>query len=62
MSLVFNGIISGSLDISGSFGLAPQDPLPDGIPGMMAVSSSISGISYLYFYNGILWQEISMTP
>jgi hypothetical protein len=62
MSLVFNGIISGSLDISGSFVLAPQHPLPDGIPGMMAVSSSLSGLSYLYFYNGTIWREISLTP
>lgn len=62
MSLVFSGIISGSLDMSGSVTLAATHPLPTGYSGMLAVSESAVGIGRLYFHNGYTWQQIAFEP
>jgi hypothetical protein len=58
-----NGIISSSLDISGSatisnvLTLAPQDPLPSGIPtGSFAVSASVPPVPY--FWDGSNWNAL----
>jgi hypothetical protein len=52
-------VTGSSIFLNEAITLDAQDPLPTGQAGMLAVSSSIGGISYLYFHNGILWQEVA---
>lgn len=48
--------ITGSLSISETVNLPPQDPLPSGQMGDLAASGS-----NLFFYNGT-WNEVTITP
>ena len=54
--------VSGSMSVNESLTigtvakLEPQDPLPSGELGMLAVSSS----AFLYFHNGAQWQVVTM--
>ena len=46
--------VTGSVSISTVMNLAPQDPLPAGVLGDIAVSGS-SGAANVYFYDGTAW-------
>ena len=54
-TLLSNGaVITGSVNMANTMTLAPQDPLPTGGLGELAVSSS----NELYFHNGTSWNVI----
>lgn len=50
--------VTQSISNKNSLQLVSQDPLPTGVAGMMAVSSS-GATEKLYFYNGSAWQEVT---
>lgn len=52
-------VTGSSIFLNEAITLDAQDPLPNGQAGMLAVSASIAGISYLYFHNGTIWQEVA---
>jgi len=54
ITMLKNTDVSGSLNITEKANLAPQDPLPSGVLGDMAVSSSAE----LYFHNGTTWNLV----
>ncbi len=54
-TLVGNTTVTGSVNISSVMTLAPQNPLPAGALGQLAVSAS----NELYFHNGTTWNLIS---
>jgi len=53
-----SGNYSNELTVSGSLALKPQNPLPTGFLGMLAVSSSED----LYFHNGTDWKAVQLAP
>jgi hypothetical protein len=52
-------VTGSSIFLNEAITLDAQNPLPSGQAGMLAVSSSIAGISYLYFHNGTIWQQVA---
>jgi hypothetical protein len=52
-----NTQVTGSVSISTVLNLAPQDPLPSGVLGDIAVSGS-TGTAKPYFYDGSSWTAL----